>query len=203
VTRQAEACGASEDPVRQTDGSFRLGPEDAPKSAELFVGYCVFGAPDSTLLMSLLPRVIHIRGLERLTTIVQLVGEETASRQPGQEAILARLLEVLMIEALRATHERSEAPGLLRGLADERLSRTAFFERFRNTVGVAPMEHLTSWRMAIAKRLLREHRRIGEVAENVVYGSTAAFATAFRRRFGMSSMRFSRSAEALFGRQLI
>lgn len=209
------------DPARQPDGTFRLGSEDAPATAKLLVGYCMFGAPDSALLLSLLPRLIHIRGLRRLTTLVELVGEETRARQPGREAILARLLEVLLIEALRATREGAAAPGLLRGLADERLSaaihrmhenparpwtvselsreaglsRTVFFERFRDTVGIAPMEHLTSWRMAIAKRLLGEHRRIAEVAEDVGYGSSAAFATAFRRRFGVSPAQFSRQAQ--------
>ncbi|MEX6508145.1 AraC family transcriptional regulator [Jiella sp. M17.18] len=209
------------DPVRQPDGTFRLGSDDAPEPARLLVGYCVFGAPDSTLLLSLLPRVIHIRGVDRLTTLVEFIGEETARRQPGREAIVARLLEVLLIEALRATHDGSQASGLLRGLADERLScalhrmhentarswtvdelakeaglsRTVFFERFRNTVGVAPMEHLTSWRMAIAKRLLGEHRRVEEVAEDVGYGSSAAFATAFRRRFGVSPAQFSRGLD--------
>ena len=95
--------------------------------------------------------------------------------------MLARLVEVLLIEALRSTPGDDAPPGLLRGLADARLapairqmhgdparswtvpqlaktaalSRSAFFERFTRTVGVPPMEYLLAWRMAVAKDLLR------------------------------------------------
>src|SRR4029434_10974925 len=130
--------------------------------------------PDTALLVSLLPSLVHVRGVERLCTLVRLVGEESSERKPGRDLVLTRLMEVLLIEALRATPGEDAPPGLLRGLADGRLapamrqmhgqlarawtmaqlaraaalSRSAFFERFTRTVGLPPMEYLLAWRMA-------------------------------------------------------
>lgn len=133
--------------------------------------------------------------------------------------MLARLLEVLFIEALRSTPEHVTSPGLLRGLFDERLavalrhmhgntsrpwtvaqlakeaslSRSAFFKRFIGAVGVAPIEYLLAWRMAIAKNLLRRKEgTIAEVAERVGYGSASAFTVAFARHVGTPPMRYVR-----------
>src|SRR5690606_12967408 len=102
-----------------------------------------------------------------------------------RDLVLTRLLEILLVEALRSTPGDGAPAGLLRGLADERLapalrqmhahlgrawtvaqlakvaalSRSAFFDRFLRTVGVPPMEYLLVWRMAVAKDLLL--RRLG------------------------------------------
>jgi AraC-like DNA-binding protein len=160
-----------------------LGVQHGGPDVRVLVGHCVFGSPDATLLVSLLPQLIHIRGERRLATLVQLVGEESRGRRPARDVVLAHLLEILLIEALRSSSERVASPGLLRGLADERLSaairrmhetpatpwtvaqlareaalsRSVFFGRFKGAIGVAPMEYLLSWRMALAKRLLRRH----------------------------------------------
>jgi transcriptional regulator GlxA family with amidase domain len=92
---------------------------------------------------------------------VRLVSEESSERRPGRELVLTRLVEVLLIEALRSTSAEEAPPRLLRGLADMQLapalrqmhgrlarswtvaqlakaaalSRSAFFERFTRTVG--------------------------------------------------------------------
>jgi AraC-like DNA-binding protein len=206
-------------PVARLDGEFRLGDQNGPPEVLLLVGHCVFGSPDAALLVSLLPQLVHVRGEKRLTTLVQLVGEESRARRPAREIILARLLEVLLIEALRSS-ARAEAPsGLLRGLADERLavairrmherptqswtvaqlakeaalSRSAFFARFTRAVGVAPMEYLLAWRMALAKNLLRRREvGIAEVAERVGYSSASAFSVAFSRHVGLPPTRYAR-----------
>ena len=203
-------------PIRQPDGRFRLGPPETPTTARLLIGYCWFRSPDAALLLSLLPRVVHVRSDARLTSLVQLIGDETVACRPGREAILARLLEVTLIEALRTTPDTTPPPGLLRGLRDVRisvaihrmhadparpwtvhdlareagLSRTVFFERFRSLVGRSPMEHLTLWRMALAKRRLLSRQPLDEVAASVGYGSASAFATAFRRAVGLTPGRF-------------
>lgn len=203
-------------PVRQPDGRFRLGPLEAQVTARLLIGYCQFRSPDAALLLSLLPQVIHVHDDARLTSLVQLITDETAANRPGREVIVSRLLEVTLIEALRTTSGATAPSGLLRGLMDERLSgaihrmhedparpwtirdlakeagvsRTVFFERFKSMVGLSPMEHLTLWRMALAKRLLRDDRPLDEVATSVGYGSTSAFATAFRRSVGHSPVRY-------------
>ncbi|HEX7815441.1 AraC family transcriptional regulator [Dyella sp.] len=209
-------------PVEVRRGEYRLGPEDVPVDTVTLVGHCAFSSPDAGLLVSLLPQLIHIRGDHRLASLVKLVSDESRERRPAREEILARLLEVMMIEALRVTAGASVTPGLLRGLADERLavairrmhedpsrtwtvaqlareaalSRSAFFERFNRTVGVAPMEYLLTWRMALAKHLLRQKEGgIAEVAERVGYSSASTFSVAFARHAGMPPTRYAREQE--------
>jgi transcriptional regulator GlxA family with amidase domain len=152
---------------------------------------------------------------------VRLVGEEASERRAGRELVLTKLVEVLLIEALRATPGDEAPPGLLRGLADARLapavrqmhsqlarswtvallaktaglSRSAFFERFTRGVGLPPMEYLLAWRMAVAKDLLRrEDVGLDEVAERVGYGSASTFSIAFRRHVGSPPGRYARQA---------
>jgi len=206
-------------PVALPDGEFRLGIQTGPPDVRLLIGYCVFGSPDAALLVSLLPKLVHVRGERRLATIVQLVVEESREVRPARDVILARLLEVLLIEALRSTAGTGASPGLLRGLSDQRLavpirrmhespthpwtvaqlakeaalSRSAFFERFSRAVGVAPMEYLLAWRMALAKNLLRRQEGgVGEVAKRVGYSSASTFSVAFTRHVGLPPTRYVR-----------
>ncbi|WEY39947.1 MULTISPECIES: AraC family transcriptional regulator [Paraburkholderia] len=207
-------------PITPIPGGARVGNPDEPINVRMLVGHCVFGSPDSALLVSLLPQWVHVRGASRLSTLVQLVGDESRADRPAREIVMARLLEVLLIEALRSTASTAASPGLVRGLADAKLalalrrmhedpaqpwtiaqlareaamSRSAFFERFSRAVGVAPMEYLLTWRMALAKRLLRQRdRSIAEIAAHVGYGSVSAFGVAFTRHVGMPPGRYARS----------
>ena len=200
-------------------GEVRHGTRGGRPDVRLLGGYFVFGSPDPALLVSLLPAVVHVRGVERLSTLVRLVGDEAIERRSGRDLVLARLVEVLLIEALRSTSGEDTPPGLLRGLADAQLapamrqmhrkitrswtvaelartaalSRSAFFERFTRTVGLPPMEYLLAWRMAVARDLLRHHDLgLAEVAERVGYGSASAFSTAFTRHVGQPPSRFAR-----------
>jgi AraC-like DNA-binding protein len=206
-------------PVALLNGEFRLGIQSGPPDVRLLIGYCAFGSPDAALLVSLLPQLVHVRGERRLATIVQLVGDESRELRPARDVILSRLLEVLLIEALRSTVGISTSPGLVRGLADARLagairrmhesptrpwtvaqlakeatlSRSAFFERFSRIVGVAPMEYLLAWRMALAKNLLRRKESgVAEVAERVGYSSASTFSVAFTRHVGLPPTRYVR-----------
>ena len=200
-------------------GEVRHGRRGGRPDVRLLGGYFVFDSPDSALLVSLLPSLVHVRGVERLSVLVRLVGEESSEGGSGRDLVLTRLMEVLLIEALRSTPGDDAPPGLLRGLADARLapamrymhgqlarswtmaqlartaalSRSAFFERFTRTVGLPPMEYLLAWRMAVAKDLLRRHDLgLAEVAERVGYGSASTFSTAFSRHVGQSPSRFRR-----------
>ncbi|WP_038496964.1 AraC family transcriptional regulator [Collimonas arenae] len=201
------------------NGELRLGIQSGPPDVRLLVGHCVFGSPDAALLISLLPQLVFVRGEQRLATLVQLVGDESRALRPARDVILARLLEVLLIEALRSTAGTAASPGLLRGLADPRLalairrmherptepwtvaqlakeaalSRSAFFERFRRAVGVPPIEYLLTWRMALAKNLLRRRETgIAEVVERVGYSSASTFSVAFTRHVGLPPTRYAR-----------
>lgn len=201
-------------------GDLRHGRPDGPPDVRMLGGYFAFGSPDAALLVSLLPALLHVRGIERLSVLVRLVREESTEQRAGRELVLGRLVEVLLIEALRSTTGEGAPPGLLRGLADARLaaamrllhgeparawtvdelarqaalSRSAFFDRFSRAVGLRPMEYLLAWRMALAKDLLRrDGMALVEVAERVGYGSASSFSTAFSRHVGQAPGQYQNS----------
>src|SRR5471032_1591141 len=107
-------------PVAIGNGEFRIGDPHGTPDLRLMGGHCSFGSPDASLLVSLLPQLVHVRGEQRLATLVELVREESREQRPAREVVLSRLLEVLLIEALRSTAGTAASPGLLRGLADSR-----------------------------------------------------------------------------------
>ena len=77
------------------------------------------------------------------------------------------------------------------------LSRSTFFERFNRAVGMAPMEYLIAWRMALAKDLLcRKEGGIAEIAERVGYGSASTFSTAFTRHVGQPPSHYARATQS-------
>ncbi|MDR0188937.1 AraC family transcriptional regulator [Pseudomonas yamanorum] len=197
----------------------RHGDPDAPADVRLLGGHFDFESPEATMLVAMLPARVHVRGVERLATLVRLLREESTAQAAGRELILTRLVEVLLIEALRSIPPAHTPQGLLRGLADPRLakalrqmhgdlahgwtvlqlaqvatlSRSAFFKRFTTTLGQAPMEYLLGWRMTVAKDLLRRTQLgIIEVAEGVGYRSASAFSTAFTRHVGVPPSQYAR-----------
>ena len=206
-------AGAARLPLETGPGTFRLGPADSPVEMQALVGHCRFDVPDRTLLLCLLPQMIHVSGHDRLMALVPVIHEETRADRPARAMILERLLEVLMIEALRSSPGYAGPPGLLRGLSDPRLaaalhrihdakggaltvtglareagmSRSSFFERFRSALGCAPMEYARAWRMAVARDLLlRGDLTNAEIAHRVGYGSASAFTLAFVRHEGIA-----------------
>jgi AraC-like DNA-binding protein len=201
----------------------RHGTPEGDPDVRLLGGYFVFESTEAELLVSLLPSLVHVRGAERLSILVRLIGEEASAQRPGRDVVLSRLVEVTLIEALRSTQGEDASPGLLRGLGDARLaiamremhgdpacawtvdqlakkaalSRSAFFDRFTRAVGMAPMEYLLAWRMAIAKDLLRrEDIGIAEVAERIGYGSASTFSTAFSRYVGQPPSHYAREHQS-------
>ncbi|MCW7541760.1 AraC family transcriptional regulator [Aquabacterium sp. A7-Y] len=207
--------------ITPVPGGAWVGDPHGAADVRLLIGHCVFGSPDAALLVSLLPQWVHVRGERRLSTLVQLVGDESRAERPARDVVLARLLEVLLIEALRSTASRAPSPGLARGLANPQLatalrrmherpahpwtvaelakeaamSRSAFFERFSRAVGLAPMEYLLAWRMALAKQLLQKKELpIADIAERVGYSSASTFGVAFTRHVGMPPARYAREA---------
>jgi AraC-like DNA-binding protein len=208
------------DPTQKPpDDEVRYGRKGGPPEMRQIGGWFSFESADAALIVALLPRVIHVRGVPQLTQLVRLLGTEAAGDAPGRALILERLVEILLIAALRAAPTDTSRPGIMRGLADPRiaaalrhmhaeiampltvdalssvagLSRSAFFERFARLVGVRPMEYLQTWRMSVARDLLRrEDLSLDEVAERVGYGSASTFSTAFRRHVGTSPGRFAR-----------
>ncbi|WP_337269953.1 AraC family transcriptional regulator [Oryzifoliimicrobium ureilyticus] len=214
--------GALAQRLETSPGVFHLGEPEAPAEVKALVGHCTFGSDDKALLVSLLPEVVHVHGEERLLALVRMINEETRADRAAREIVLQRLLEVLLIDALRSAASAKAPPGLLRGMADPLLaptlrrihadparsmtvetlardaamSRSTFFDRFRKEIGVAPMEYATAWRMSLAKEFLREGTPMADIAQRVGYGSTSAFSVAFHRHVGMPPGAYSRAITA-------
>lgn len=180
-------------------------------------GQFAFEGFHSSRLLTVLPPLIHIqarqgRPLEWLRLTSHFLIEETRLRRPGSNVMIARLLDLLFIQALREWGGRSQQNmGWLGGLRDEQIgraisaihdkpeqawtvktlasiagmSRSTFATRFLNVVGQTPQKYLTSWRLALAAEYLRSgSSRVGAIAASVGYGSEAALTRAFSSQFG-------------------
>jgi AraC-like DNA-binding protein len=227
MSGMAPAAPVFKDPqlMPAPEGEIRHGNPDGPPDVRMLGGYFAFDSPDAALMVSLLPALLHVRGVGRLPLLVQLVRQESIEERPGRELVLGRLIEVLLIEALRGAPTEGAPPGLLRALADTRLaaamrhmhddparawtvvelaqkaalSRSAFFERFSRAVGLPPMEYLLAWRMAMAKDLLRRRDvALADVAERVGYSSASTFSTAFSRHVGQAPGQYARQQQPAF-----
>lgn len=162
-------------------------------------------------LLEALPQVLTLSAAvgDPLRDVIALLSHELAIPEPGQPTVLDRLLDVLLVLAIRndfrhspaaprwyqaasdprlgaalqAMHEKADHPWSVPELATiTGLSRAAFARTFRDALGQTPMQYLTDWRMALA----RDHLRNGElsmtnIARAVGYSSPYAFAAAFRR----------------------
>jgi AraC-like DNA-binding protein len=151
-------------------------------------------------------------------------AREHAARRPGSQEILARLSEMLFVEAVRgyidalpgnasgwlaalrdpslsralsALHLRPAGAWTAEELAKEAcLSRSAFAERFTSTVGLPPMSYLTRWRMLLAGQRLRESSdTLAQVAATVGYESEFSFSRAFARETGVTPGAWRKSGE--------
>ncbi|WBO23722.1 AraC family transcriptional regulator [Sphingomonas abietis] len=209
-------------PTEVRPNVFRIGDQEAEPDLRMLIGYCAFGSTDSALLVTLLPALIHARGEGRLTTLIQFAVQEFRSERPARDVVLARLMELLFIEALRSSGPHCPS-GVLKGLGDDRvaaaircihespteawtvanlarasaMSRSAFFDRFRQTVGMSPMEYLLHWRMILAKNLLRlREGNVAQIARRVGYGSASTFSVAFTRHVGVPPSVYGRELEA-------
>lgn len=166
-------------------------------------------------LLSALPRVLVVPGGSWDPTLASLLGREITKDAPGQEVLLDRLLDLLLISVLRAWLDRpgAEGPGWYQALghpvvgralrllhdqpahpwtvatlaAGTGISRAALARSFTELVGAAPMTYLREWRLALAADLLREPTStLDAVARQVGYGNGFALSTAFSRVRGMS-----------------
>ncbi len=193
----------------RTWGTDLNGPDD------MLVGTYNLEGDVSRRLLHALPGLLVVRAEELGSPIVELLGGEMAKEDPGQEAVLDRLLDVLLIATLRAWFDRpgGDAPAWYRAqgdpivgralrliynhpsrrwtvasLASEAgVSRAALARRFSDLVGEPPMAFLTEWRLTLAADLLRDpDETLASVAYQVGYSSPFALSTAFKRARGIS-----------------
>jgi AraC-like DNA-binding protein len=206
----------------------REGPHGSDSSLSLSGRFRVSRAAAPSLVR-LLPPLVHIRreepGAYRIRRIVDAVTEEAHTEHPGRQLVLERLLDVLLVEALRfrPSFVRRQRPGLLLGLSDAavahalrqihddvtrdwtvaelahaaNMSRAEFAERFVSKVVLPPVQYHLEWRMAMARDMLaRERLSRNEVAARVGYHNASAFSTAFMRVVGCSPSEFARSNDS-------
>ncbi len=200
--------------------------EDDPDQVRVVGGHLEFDSVNKELLTAFLPPVVHIpsRGSGdggRLTGVLAMIDAEASATRPGQQAVLSRLLEVVLIELLRTPEMlSSQQRGMLTGLTDPqiasalrafhadirrswsvaslsaeaRMSRSVFSQRFTSLIGQPPMTYYAlHWRIAVACDALRfSGRSLDEIALAAGYGSASAFSTAFTRTIGRSPARFAR-----------
>jgi AraC-like DNA-binding protein len=197
---------------------------NAPDGAtEMLVGSYQLAGEVSRRLLRALPPLVVLRDEEWDCPVVPLLADEVGKDEPGQEAVLDRLLDLLLIAALRAWFARPGAPDWYRAYSDPvighalrllhhnpahpwtvaelaretGMSRAALARRFHELVGEPPMAFLTSWRIALAADLLLEPgTTIGSVADQVGYGSPFALSTAFKRVRGVSPQQYRTAAKA-------
>jgi AraC family transcriptional regulator, alkane utilization regulator len=150
---------------------------------------------------------------------------ESSTERPGAASLLAKLSELMFVEALRRYVEAmpSDRNGWLAGVRDAHvgralsllhadpaktwtvdelarevaLSRSALADRFADLVGEPPMQYLTRWRLALAAQMLRAGKlAVARIAERSGYESEAAFNRAFKREFGLPPAEWRRARAA-------
>ncbi|OYY04159.1 MAG: hypothetical protein B7Y73_04990 [Acidocella sp. 35-58-6] len=195
-------------------------------TARFIAGSFTFAPANADLVASLMLPIVHVRGADplmgSLSALLSALGDEALSNRPGRSLVLDRLLEVLLIEALRYRPASMQGAdkGLLTGLADAKIgkalrvmhedaqrpwtvaalanavgmSRSAFAARFTLLVGLSPIDYLANWRMTLAKEALASSNKpMVEIAEIAGYQSVSAFSTGFKRATGLSPKFYARS----------
>ncbi|WP_445073127.1 AraC family transcriptional regulator [Streptomyces sp. SAS_267] len=184
-------------------------------STVLLIGTYMMRGEVNGRLLDALPPLLALPSDVWECPLTPILAAEMTRDEPGQEVVLDRLLDLLMITALRAWFSRPEAaaPAWYRALADPvvgralrllqddparpwtvgglaaetGVSRAALARRFGELVGEPPMTYLTGWRLAAAADRLRESDDTLEtIARHVGYGSSFALSSAFKRVYGVS-----------------
>jgi AraC-like DNA-binding protein len=183
---------------------------------------------ESDPVLQALPRVVHVRGVDArpvpwVAATLELVAAVTSSETSGAEAVLTRLAETMVTQALRAAladlaatdprrtqalrdpqvaaairliHAQPESAWTVERLASQvGYSRSAFASRFREVVGESPIAYVTRSRLTIGATLLaRTRMSIGEVARRAGYSTEASFGRAFKRAFGIAPGEYRRKS---------
>lgn len=195
-------------------------------ATEVMCGAYAFDGDLCDTLVSALPPAAVVRageGGSGLRTTLNLLADELTTDGPGHQTVLDRLLDLILVHALRAhlADPTAARPGWHRALddppvaaalarlhedparswtvaslaAEAGLSRAAFARRFAAAVGEPPLAYLTHWRMRLAEELLRQEGvTLAGVARAVGYGSEFAFSAAFKRERGLAPAAWRRAA---------
>ncbi|MGA6151336.1 MULTISPECIES: AraC family transcriptional regulator [unclassified Stenotrophomonas] len=188
---------------------------DAQRGADFACAHLQFEGAGNNPVAAALPAVIclPLDALYGGHPVLSLLFEEAFAQRCGRQALLDRLFEVVLIQILRALMESGQLRvGLLAGMAHPRLrhalvamheapaeewtleslaqragmSRSAFAESFRDTIGSTPGQYLQGWRTRLVQQALRRGQPLKRIAIDVGYGSEAALSRAFKAQTGQS-----------------
>lgn len=205
--------------AEEWDLGIRTWGEDPDGEAVLLTGTYERAGEASKPLLAALPRVVLLTRENWPSPLLALLVEEMQVEAPGQRAVLDRLLDVVLISALRTwfAQQRDQAPAWYLGQCDSTVgaamnlmhgapahpwtvaalaevvgvSRAALARRFTELLGEPPMAYLTSWRMALAADLLVESdATITTIARQVGYSTPFALSAAFKRERGISPQQY-------------
>jgi AraC-like DNA-binding protein len=199
-------------------GLFSIHHGGAGARTRMICGFLGCDRAEGNPVLSTLPPLLKLDveqsgGAEWIRSTFQYAAEEVAAGRPGSETVLAKLSELLFVEAVRRYAEAlpQGQTGWLAGLRDPYvaralallhrdiarpwnmddlgrevgLSRSALADRFIRLIGVPPIHYLASWRMQVATQKLRDtSASLAQVAEMVGYNSEAAFSRAFKKAVG-------------------
>lgn len=194
----------------------RVGEGGAP--SRLVCGVLEPERPGPAHLLGLLPPVLVVESHDTgrggwLTVLLGMIADEVREDRPGAEAVVTRLADVIVVQAIRGwletggtgpswlralrdpqvgravalVHREPGTPWTLDRLAREaRMSRSAFAARFTELAGEPPLRYVTRWRMHLATVALSRGARVNELAGQLGYDSEAAFSRAYKRLAGVS-----------------
>jgi AraC-like DNA-binding protein len=214
---------SGEDLAERMDLGVRTWGNNLDGSVTMLTGTYEMHSEVGDRLLRSLPELVVLRDGTADLPVIELLNQEIGKEEPGQEAVLDRLLDLLVIAVLRAWFSRPEAdaPAWYRAYSDPTVgpairmlqndpsrqwtvasladavgvSRATLARRFAELVGVPPMTYLTEWRIAVAADLLKHQNiTIGAVASRVGYGSPFALSTAFKRLQGVSPAQYRQAA---------
>ena len=203
-------------------------PQAAAADTTLVCGFLGCDLQPFNPLIDALPRLLHLRAGDADAWIARFTEQavaESHAHRPGGEVMLARMSEMMFVDAVRRYADalpdgsagwlaalRDRFVGRALALMHQRpahawsldelgrhigLSRSALHEHFVQLVGVPPMQYLAQWRMqAAARRLLESRASIAAIALDSGYESEAAFVRAFKRRIGKPPGAWRRERDA-------
>ena len=208
-------------------GLFSIHHGGTGSCTRMVCGFLGCASTEGNPVISSLPPLLRVKleqggAAEWIRSTFQYAAEEVSAARPGSETVLAKVSELLFVEAVRRYAE--ELPdgrtGWFSGLRDPHvaralallhrditrrwtvddlgrevgMSRSALADRFIRLIGVPPMHYLAGWRMQVATGKLRDTSdSLAQVAETVGYDSEAAFSRAFKKAFGTAPATWRRS----------
>ncbi len=214
--------------IQPSDGGlFSIRHGGGGARTRMVCGFLGCDGAEGNPVLSALPSVLKLSveeggAAEWIRSTFQFAADEVASGRPGSETVLAKLSELLFVEAVRRYAETlpDGRTGWLAGLRDRHvaralallhrdisrawtvddlgcavgLSRSALADRFTRLIGTPPMHYLVAWRMQVgAQKLRSSNAPLARIGASVGYDSEAAFSRAFKKHFGVAPAAWRRA----------